>query len=308
MRCFLCQGHMVLSFLDVLASGCLPCLKCWLCRQLSRFSLCVCDICISLSTHTCGCWGLSLGISVMMPLQLIGQLLSERRVSVWCTRPLAGHPQIQRPLSCRGKIKQSLQFNSCSLFTSQLYSRSAFNKTQGCIIMSITESKLMPRDKHSAYQKHSAQYSHSRTQLSFVWNECTFFFNYSQPTHNAVIARGQWMWLEARWSWVALSAYTSFSTLTSSVPGWLISFVSIDSFSAASWLMSIIFNLTQCPLITSSSWGDTSLPPTSHNTSFQIVDQNSEWIWIGQVLQEVALEWQDEEFTKLQMKENQYSW
>ncbi len=145
-------------------------------------------------------------------------------------------------------------------------------------------------------------------QLSFIWNECTFYFDYSQPTHNAVIARGQWMWLEARWSWVALSAYTSFSTLTSSVPGWLISFVSIDSFSAASWLMSIIFNLTQCPLITSSSWEDTSLQPTPHNTSFQIIEGNYHGISrLTTIQSEVALEWQDEEFTKLQMKENQYS-
>ncbi len=104
----LSRTHMMLTFLGVLALGCLWCLKCWLCRQLNRFSLCVCDICISLSTHTCGCWRLALSISVMMPLQLIGQLLSERRVSVWCARPLAGHPQIQRSLSCRDGIKQSL--------------------------------------------------------------------------------------------------------------------------------------------------------------------------------------------------------
>lgn len=125
-------------------------------------------------SHTCSCWRLALSISVMMmPFQLIGQLLSKRCVSFWCARPLVVHPQIQRSLSCRDKIKQTLR-NSCSLFTSQLYSWSAFNKTQGCIIMSITESKLMLRNKHSAYQKRSVQYSYSRTQLSFIWYECTF--------------------------------------------------------------------------------------------------------------------------------------
>lgn len=153
-------------------------MECW-CFYGPRLQVCK----ITCNKTTCGCWRLALSISMMMPLQLIGQLLSERRVSVWCARPLAGHPQIQRPLSCRDAMKQSLQFNSCSLFTSQLYSRSAFNKTQGCIIMSITESKLMLWDKHSAYQKHSAQYSHLHMQLSYIWNKCTFFFDYSQPTH-----------------------------------------------------------------------------------------------------------------------------
>lgn len=44
--------------------------------------------------------------------------------------------------------------------------------------------KLMLRDKHPAYQKHSAQCSHSLVQLIFSWYECTFSSSIaSQRTH-----------------------------------------------------------------------------------------------------------------------------
>lgn len=136
-----------------------------------------------------------------------------------------------------------------SLFTSQLYSWSAFNKTQGCVIMSITKSKLMLGDKHSAYQKHSAQYSLSRLQLSFIWYKCTF----SSTTACQRTRRNSPRTANAAWSaliasciqCVHLCAYCllQHSTLTSSVPGWLISFVSIDRIREASWLISVVFNL-----------------------------------------------------------------
>lgn len=196
------------------------------------------------------------------------------------------------------------------MFTSQLYSWSAFNKTQGCIIMSITESKLMLWDKHSAYQKHSAQYSLSRTQLSFIWYKCTF----SSTTACQRTRRNSPRTTNAAWSTLIASCIQrvhlcarcllQHSTLTSSVPGWLISFVSIDSIRAASWLMSVIFNLTQCPLITSSfnlniegtrlSHPLLTIPhfkPLKVTTAVDIrVGQISEWIWIGYISQEAALE------------------